>query len=89
MALLTVSARARPRLELTGGSRKALKDLRDQRLRIHGFTMNVFVVARVALERRHSGRRLASRAPVRNEAALRCVRVSYWTSTNGRLERTA
>ena len=50
MALLTVSARARPRLELSVGVEEGAKDLRNQRLRIHGVAVNVFVVARVALE---------------------------------------
>jgi len=44
-------AGAAPNLEFTIGVEEGVEDLRDERLRHHRFAVNVFVVARVTLQR--------------------------------------
>src|SRR5271170_5721942 len=49
--MMTVSAGTQPRMELTVSWEECIENLRNQRLRIHGVAVNVFVVVRVALKR--------------------------------------
>jgi hypothetical protein len=48
--LLIVATRARPRVKLTVAIEEGAKDLRNERSRVHGLSMDVLIVSRVTVE---------------------------------------